>query len=107
MRSSLVGARSVSPGFSRGEKSRTSSGTRVARSKLQRALYSLPARRGFFKEWILAFYLKSSAWLTAGIRVGWLVYLANASYADGFTNAKNQAGNKPLLAVYIYGLPKF
>ena len=45
--------------FSRGEKSRTSSGTRVARCKLQRALYSLPARRGFFTAWILAFHLKN------------------------------------------------
>ena len=54
--------------FSRGEKSRTTSGTRVARCKLQRALYPPsyrhpPARRGFFP-----------AWLTAGIRIGWLVY---------------------------------
>ena len=39
--------------FSRGEKSRTTSGTRVARCKLQRALYPPPphppARRGFFR----------------------------------------------------------
>ena len=41
------------------KKLRTSSGTRVARCKLQRALYSLPARRGFFTAWILAFHLKN------------------------------------------------
>ena len=90
--------------FSRGEKSRTSSGTRVARYKLQRALYSLPARRGFFTAWILAFHLKSSAWLTASIRVGWLVYEPRECQLRGRLHKcyKNQAGNKPLLAVYIY-----
>ena len=64
--------------FSRGEKSRTTSGTRVARCKLQRALYPPPPPYHLQEEvsfaWILAFHLKSFAWLTAGIRVGWLVY---------------------------------
>ena len=57
-RSTLVSARS----FSRGEKSRTTSGTRVARCKLQRTLYSPPpppTRRGFFPAWILLTILTS------------------------------------------------